>query len=158
MTRLFHVSENSEIPRFEPRPVPSTDAGVTGLAVWAVDEIHLPNYLLPRDCPRVTFANGLQRVVVVENSWKKRIEQCTLWLYEFPNVNFQLVDAGAGYYISRETIIPKSKTKIKNLFDELRLRKAEVRFLPHLWDIRDEITQSGVEFSIIRFRYARPRN
>ena len=54
--RLFHVSEESRIKVFNPRPVPSPDAGVAGEAVWAVDEVHLPNYLLPRDCPRVTFA------------------------------------------------------------------------------------------------------
>ena len=51
MPRLFHVSEDPTIARFEPRPVASPDSGVTGDAVWAVAESHLPNYLLPRDCP-----------------------------------------------------------------------------------------------------------
>jgi hypothetical protein len=53
--RLFHVSEKPAIAIFNPRLVPSPDTGVTGEVVWAVDEDHLPNYLLPRDCPRVTF-------------------------------------------------------------------------------------------------------
>src|ERR1051326_2416922 len=53
--RLFHVSEKPGITIFNPRTVPSPDTGVTGEVVWAVDEDHLPNYLLPRDCPRVTF-------------------------------------------------------------------------------------------------------
>ena len=53
--RLFHVSEDTGITRFEPRPSPSADAGVIGTAVWALSEDFLPNYLLPRDCPRICF-------------------------------------------------------------------------------------------------------
>lgn len=128
-TRLFHVSENPNIEFFEPRPVPSPDAGTQGLAVWAVDDEHLVNYLLPRDCPRVTFAGALQRVVAVESEWKERIEKCQLYLYEFPIEKFEQIDAGAGYYITRETIIPKSILPIKNLLKELDDRKVEVRFL-----------------------------
>ena len=56
--RLFHVSEEVGIGRFELRPPPSPDAGVVGDAVWAVAESHLVNYLTPRDCPRITFRAG----------------------------------------------------------------------------------------------------
>jgi hypothetical protein len=48
---LFHVSEEAGLARFEPRPSPSADAPV----VWAVDADRLRNYLLPRECPRVTY-------------------------------------------------------------------------------------------------------
>ena len=53
--RLFHVSERTGIARFEPRPPPSLDAGVSDDVVWAIEARLLANYLLPRDCPRVTF-------------------------------------------------------------------------------------------------------
>ena len=56
--RLFHVSEEAGIVRFEPRPAPSPDAGVEGDAVWAVAQSHLVNFLTPRDCPRITFRAG----------------------------------------------------------------------------------------------------
>ena len=47
---LFHVSEEAGIRRFEPRP------GADGQPrVWAITDARLHNYLLPRDCPRVTF-------------------------------------------------------------------------------------------------------
>ncbi|HEY0650715.1 hypothetical protein [Phenylobacterium sp.] len=36
--RLFHVSEDAGIARFDPRPSPSTDAGVIGTAVSALAE------------------------------------------------------------------------------------------------------------------------
>lgn len=75
---LFHVSEG-EIGRFEPRPTASVNEPV----VWAVDGRRLHNYLLPRDCPRVTFyagaattADDAERflgtspaVVAVESAW-----------------------------------------------------------------------------------------
>ena len=47
---LFHVSEEFGIDRFEPRP----SEYVSGFVVWAIDTDRLRNYLLPRECPRVT--------------------------------------------------------------------------------------------------------
>jgi hypothetical protein len=52
--RLFHVSEEPSIAVFHPRPAPP-GSSVSDRVVWAVDDAHLPNYLLPRACPRVTF-------------------------------------------------------------------------------------------------------
>ncbi len=49
---LHHVSENGVIETFVPRVSPS---GGTRPVVWAVDHAHLPNYLVPRECPRVCF-------------------------------------------------------------------------------------------------------
>lgn len=44
------------IARFEPRPVrPAHPLKLDRPVVWAVEERLLHNYLLPRDCPRVTF-------------------------------------------------------------------------------------------------------
>ena len=51
---LFHISEESDIARFEPR----ASEYATGLVVWAIDETRLCNYLLPRECPRVTYYAG----------------------------------------------------------------------------------------------------
>jgi len=61
--RLYHVSEEDGITVFKPRLPPSDDSGVRGEVVWAIDEEHLPNYLLPRDCPRVTFGVSAQTTV-----------------------------------------------------------------------------------------------
>lgn len=172
--RLFHVSEEPGIRLFEPRPVPSPDAGVQGSAVWAVDEAHLPNYLLPRDCPRVTYAAvartspadrarflaedpAATRVIALETRWRARIEACALHLYEFDPAPFERVDAGAGYSISRVPVVPLATTKIQNPLSELRRRNVDVRFLPDLWDLRDAVIASSLEFSVIRFRNASPR-
>ena len=49
---LFHVSEERGIEEFEPRaPKEGGDP-----VVWAIHAVRLPNYLVPRDCPRVTYS------------------------------------------------------------------------------------------------------
>jgi len=53
---LFHVSEEAGIELFEPRWSENADNKV----VWAIDADHLRSYLLPRECPRVTYYAGPQ--------------------------------------------------------------------------------------------------
>ena len=56
--RLFHVSEEPDIAVFHPRPPVRADLDPTVGLVWAIDEARLPNFLTPRDCPRVTYHVG----------------------------------------------------------------------------------------------------
>jgi hypothetical protein len=173
MAKLFHVSEESGIQTFLPRPPPSPDAGVVGDAVWAIDEAHLPNYLLPRDCPRVTYAPGAEttpeeyarffgasranRIVAIEEAWRERITQCRLYLYNLPDEAFEIADAKAGYFISRRAVTPVT---VDTVDDPLRLMAdlgAEYRFLDDLWPLRNAVIVSSLEFSIIRWRNARSR-
>lgn len=56
--RLYHVSEDPDILVFHPRLPKRDDLDpATGL-VWALDEERLPNFLTPRDCPRVAYHVG----------------------------------------------------------------------------------------------------
>src|SRR5690606_2040289 len=96
--RLFHVSEEEGIKIFEPRFPPSLDSGISDFVVWAIDEQHLPNYLVPRDCPRVTFrvtrqtsaadqrtfsnTSPIGHVVALEDGWRRRVENSRLFVYE----------------------------------------------------------------------------
>lgn len=171
MPRLFHVSEEAGIARFAPRPPPSTDAGVTGDCVWAVDEDHLVNYLLPRDCPRITYGRGPQtteadaerflmgarRVVAFEAAWLERVKACTLRVYEMPVETFDLALGEAGYWISREAVIPLAERVGTDLIATLLKAGAEVRVLQDFWPLSDAVAASSLEFSIIRKRNAFPR-
>lgn len=56
--KLFHVSEESNIALFEPRIPDRDDLNKAIGLVWAIDEDRLPNFLTPRNCPRVTFHIG----------------------------------------------------------------------------------------------------
>ena len=48
---LYHFSEEADIISFEPRFA----SPELGEVVWAISEAGMYTYLLPRDCPRVTF-------------------------------------------------------------------------------------------------------
>lgn len=135
--RLFHVSETSGLLEFVPRPV-----------VWAIDEEHLPHYLLPRDCPRVAFlAPTGERIVAVEEAWRDRIQKSSIFVYEMPPANFRCVDVGAGYYTSSVTVVPLRCHEQTPSVEGLLI-------LPELWTLRKSVTESELEFSVIRFRNA----
>lgn len=169
--RLFHVSEEAGIARFDPRPPPSPDAGVIGDCVFAVDEDHLVNFLLPRDCPRITFRAGpqtspadaerflagAQKVVAFEAAWLERVRACTLRIYEMPADGFSLALPEAGYWISRESVVPRKEQVRTDLIDALVEAGAEVRILQDFWPLCDAVAASSLKFSIIRKRNALPR-
>jgi hypothetical protein len=112
---LYHISEEPGLAIFHPRPDPN---GKLGAVVWAIDDEHLPNYLLPRDCPRVTFAASPdttdddrarffgsaspRRVIVIESAWLERAARQALWVYRMPGDGFENVDRCAGYYVKGE--------------------------------------------------------
>lgn len=153
--KLFHVSENSDISEFVPLPPPNKEAGVVGNAVWAINESELPNYLLPRECPRVCYRNEKgKKVIAIEEGWIEKIKQTALYLYEFPTESFFEIDAIAGYWISRETVVPNSVTKIEKIFEELDSYYVLLKILPHLHDEKDYVLENFEHFSIIRFRNA----
>jgi len=169
--RLFHVSEDPAIASFEPRPPPSPDSGVEGLAVWAVAESHLPNYLLPRDCPRICFRAGpkttdadrerflvgAERVIAVEAAWLERIQRCVLMLYALPPETFVQAVPSAGYWISREDVTPLDVRSLNDPIGALAAANVEVRLLADFWPLCDAVAESSLEFSIIRKRNAQPR-
>lgn len=172
--RVFHVSDRGAIARFDPRPPPSLDVGVTYDAVWAIDENLIHNYLLPRDCPRVTFyarpqsspadverflaGSTAKHVVAIETAWFERVRRERLWLYELPGATFVSVDRGAGYLVSREAVTPASVTEIPDILTALLARDVELRVLPSLWKLRDAVHASTLQYSFIRMRNARPRS
>jgi hypothetical protein len=169
--RLFHVSETPGVTRFEPRPPPSPDAGVTGEVVWAVAESHLVNFLLPRDCPRICFRAGpdttpadrarflgeANSVVAVEDAWAGRIAATTLHIYEMPPQRFEEALPEAGYWVSREAVTPLVERTQGDLFQALEDAGAEVRRLEEFWPLADAVAASSLQFSIIRSRNAGPR-
>lgn len=168
---LFHVSEEAGIARFEPRPPPSPDAGVTGDCVWAVAQSHLVNFRLPRDCPRICFRAGSDTseadrarllgdariVVAVEEAWAARIAATTLYIYEMPPESFEEALPEAGYWISRQAVTPLAERAQRDLFQALENAGARVRRLADFWPLADAVAASTLQFSIIRKRNARPR-
>src|SRR6185295_3363265 len=96
---LYHISDAPDIARFDPRPAPP-GSGQAGNMVWAIDHTHLHNYLLPRDCPRVTFyalpessaedvarlmaGTSARYVVAIEAGWLPELLRTRLYRYDLP--------------------------------------------------------------------------
>jgi hypothetical protein len=163
---LFHVSEEPGINRFLPRPSDYTSEPV----VWAIDEARLCNYMLPRDCPRVTFYAGPHTsahdaecflgssvaVVAIESAWLDRVRSSRIYCYRMRADTFECLDAGAGYFVSRVPVVPSGVDVFDDVLAELSRRGVELRIMPSLWSLRDSVAKSTLQFSFIRMRNARP--
>jgi hypothetical protein len=169
--RLFHVSEEADIGLFEPRVHPTWPE--LAPVVWAVGESHLRNYLLPRECPRVTFyaletsrgedvtrhlgGNRDGSLVAVEGDWLERIAATTLYVYEFAADGFVVVNAGAGYFHAQNRADPIKVHEVSDLVIAIKERGAAFRTLDNLWPLSDQIVASTLQFSMIRMRNAKAR-
>lgn len=165
---LFHISEEADIQRFEPRPSEYT----VEPSVWAIDADHVRNYLLPRDCPRVTYYAGPKTstadggrflgsstaVVAIEQGWLERARQCRLHCYHLSPQTFECVDECAGYFVSRVSVVPTRVETLDAPLSELQRRGVELRIVFNLWPLRDAVVASSLQFSIIRMRNALPRS
>lgn len=164
---LFHLSEESGIERFEPR----ASEYASGLVVWAIDAGRLRNYLVPRECPRVTYYAGRETiaadverflgsspaVVAVESAWLEQLRSCRLYCYHMPPDTFECLDECAGYFVSRVPVAPARVQVFDDPIAELVRRGVELRFVPNLWSLRDAVVASTLQFSLIRMRNALPR-
>ena len=169
---LFHISDNPTITYFEPRPAPNPSLGLTGEMVFAINERTLPNYLLPRDCPRVTFyampeskqadvdrlLGASRHVVAIESRWLERVMNGRIHIYTLPANTFTLWDEGAGYHISRQPVTPLTMRTVDNMLLELAAQDVEIRILPSLWPLFNGVVNSSLQFSMIRMRNATPRH
>ena len=169
--KLFHISENPSIKIFKPKPSPTHFDLIKGDVVFAVSEELLHNYLFPRDCPRVTFYCGenttdadkkeffnsttSEHIIIVENHWFTKIKNAKIFCYEFINDDFSILDECADYYISYQPVIPISVQVIEDIFDELFKRNIELRFMPNLQKIASQVSQSTLNFSLIRMKNAK---
>lgn len=171
--RLFHVSEEANITAFEPRIPDRNDLDKTVGLVWAIDEARLPNFLTPRNCPRVAYHIGknttesdrqrffasstASHAVVIENKWFAPMRTAVLYLYEFNTDDFELQDDVAGYYVAKTTQMPKAKYVLTDLFAELIERNVEIRVTDNLWDIAEAVKRSTLNWSLCRMGYAQPK-
>jgi len=172
--RLFHVSEESNIEVFYPRIPNRSDLDKNVGLVWAIDDERLPNFLTPRDCPRVAYHIGrdtteadkkrfftspsIRHTIIIEHNWFNRMKNTTLYLYEFDVSSFELQDEIAGYYISKIPQVPIAKYQVSDLFSELMKRNVEIRVVDTLWDIAETVKASTLHWSLCRMKNAKPKS
>jgi hypothetical protein len=136
--------------------------------VWAIDEGRLRNFLVPRDCPRVTYYAGLETtpadverflgaspaVVAVGSAWWERLRTCRLYCYHLPAETFACIDEWAGYFVSRDLVVPSHVEVVTDPVAELLRRGAELRLVPDLLALRHAVVASTLRYSIIRMKNA----
>lgn len=166
--KIYHVSEEKNIVEFVPR-IPTRDDIDKTPVVWAIDEKHLPNFLTPRDCPRVCFMknsntskkdidlymdNNENHIVVIEEGWKDTLSNTTLYLYEFDPKDFFLFDNVAGYFVSKKIVKPINKVVMNDLISEFNKRNVTLKFEKKLLPLANKIKVSSFDFSLCRMKYA----
>ena len=169
-TKIFHVSEKPNIKLFKPRPSPSKIKGLNKDCVFAIADELLHNYLLPRDCPRITYyasnkslpadiqrfiTPGVKFTIVTESGWYHKIKGSRLYLYQMPSDKFELIDEGAEYYVSYFEVAPLKIVIIEDLIAEILKRGVELRFTDNLKLFAQDIATSSLQFSNIRMRNAK---
>ncbi len=85
---------------------------MNGPLVWAIDEVHQPLYLFPRDCPRILiwatamttpadrarWLGEAPMVAFIERAWAERLEHAAVWRYALPQATFEDL-ANAGMWV-----------------------------------------------------------
>lgn len=141
--------------------------------VWSVDEPVVPNYLLPRECPRVCWrvdahttdadrrrwfdSPETSHAVAIEAAWRQAMAGATLYIYTFSAETFSLHDEIAGYWISRTPVVARAVDCIRDLPTAMAVRGVELHVVPSLWSHFDAIQKSTFHWSMIRMRNAQPR-
>ncbi|WP_244163223.1 DUF6886 family protein [Paenibacillus pectinilyticus] len=167
------MSEESDISIFNPRIPTRQDLDQEKGLVWAINEQCLPNFMTPRNCPRVTYhcnettteedrklflsSSTTHHVVAIEHIWFEIMKTTTLYLYEFDTSDFYSLDPSAGYYVSEKPQVPIQQIRITDLLGELLKRKVEVRMVDNLWDLCDRIQQTSFNWSMCRMGFAGKR-
>ncbi|WP_017414006.1 DUF6886 family protein [Clostridium tunisiense] len=170
--RLFHVSEENNIKIFQPRLPYRDDLDKSKGLVWAVNEECLPNFLTPRECPRVAYhwgslstsedkdkyftSKSCNHVVAIEYKWFEVMKNTTLYLYEFSPSKFYLQDETAGYYVSEAAEVPINQIIIDDIFAALFKRNVELRVVDNLWHLSSEIQKTSLNWSMCRMKNATP--
>jgi hypothetical protein len=163
---LLHFSEDPAIERFMPH-VPATNPDQRPM-VWTIDDDHAPLFWFPRDCPRITFWSGdgapphrlgpttATRVHAIEERWLERVRSCELHAYRFATEGFEPWPGADGYWVSSAEHVPLDVAPVGDLLERHRARGIELRVLPDLRELRDEVVASGYRFSMCRMANISP--
>lgn len=163
---LYHVSEEPGIARFDPRPA----TGVEWPVVWAIGDERLHNYLLPRDCPRVTFFAGPRTSPTTRNDGSATREPSSR-SNRRGSIAPAARDCSATRCRPRRSRSSPARPPIfiaanRSCRRALRssttaaaivARGVEFRPVESLWPLHDAVASSTLSYSIIRMRNAAPR-
>ncbi|MEP6893679.1 MAG: DUF6886 family protein, partial [Gaiellaceae bacterium] len=161
-----HFSEDDSIRRFTPRADPDHDSQEP--LVWGIDSEHAPAYWFPRECPRGTFwavaktsdddverllgGDRSYRVHAIQSNWLDAMRSARVIAYRLPPDTFEPYDRAAGHWVSRESVEPVELIELGDLLARHADAGVELRIVPRLRPLWEQVIASTLEFSGIRLR------
>jgi hypothetical protein len=166
VTSVWHVSDDASILRFEPRANADHDSAES--LVWGIDSEHVPAYWFPRECPRGTFwataatssddaerfltGDRSLRVHAIQSDWLDAMRTARVFAYRLPTESFEPYGRAAGYWVSREPVEPIEIIELGDLLLRHADAGIELRIVPKLQPLWQQVIASTLEFSGIRLR------
>ncbi len=160
--KLYHISKNSNIVTFTPRILKRDNLNESKAVVLAIEEKHIPNYLVPKECSRLLYnaspkttaedinnffsSKSSSSCIVIEHSSFNILKDTSLYLYEFDPELFYPYDENLGYWTSEVNQVPIKVFEITHPFEELILRNFEIRIIDNLLDLLDKMKNSSLEW------------
>ncbi|MFI5308802.1 MAG: DUF6886 family protein [Polyangiales bacterium] len=166
---LFHYSEDPAIARFVPHVPPTNPSSPP--YVWAVEARYAALYFFPRACPRVTvwgndalqrarlqelFETERERVHFAPRSEREATRACVLYEYVFEPGPFTPWQEAEGQWVAATPIEPLRCAPVGELQARQEAAGVDLRWTDDLAAARSRVLESGLPFSIVRYRNYRP--
>ena len=165
---LWHVSENPSIERFMPHV--SADGRPRRTARLGDRHAASAGLLVPTRVPArdvlgrrasdpydaARLLAGSSRVHAIEAAWLDRMHSTQVFAYRLPEPSFEPHPEVGGYWVSRETVEPARGAPLGDLVALHEDAAIELRVLPNLWQLWNDVATSTLEFSGVRLHNAQP--
>ena len=165
--QVLHFSEDPRITRFAPHV--AATAQQPEPYVWALDAEQAPAYWFPRDCPRVLAWPGPEtgaadrrflsdrRVHAIEYGWLPALQTTLLYAYRFDAAPFRPFGAPQPHAMVATTVVtpPAAAEPVGDLLALHEDAGIQLRLVPNLRPVMNEIAASPLRFSGIRLRNAK---
>ena len=92
----------------------------------------------------------------IEESWLDRMRTAAVFAYRLSEEHFEPHPEVGGYWISRAAVEPIETELLDDLVGRHRRAEIELRVLPNLWPLWNDVVASTLEFSGMRLRNAEP--
>ena len=136
--------------------------------MWGVDSKHAPAYWFPRECPRGTFwavtrtsegdverfltGERSNRVHAIQSDWLDPMRSARIFAYRLPPDTFEQYGRASGYWVSRAPVEPAEIAEAGDLLNRHAAAGIELRIVPRLRPLWEQVVVSTLEFSGIRLR------
>jgi hypothetical protein len=95
-------------------------------------------------------------VHAIEEGWLERMRTTAVFAYRLPGQSFERHPEVGGYWVARATVEPEEVEPLGDLVVRHERAAIELRVLPNLWPLWDDVVGSTLEYSGMRLRNALP--